>query len=166
MTTIEQWLAVVGYEGSYEVSNFGRVRSYKRGRRLILRERPRNGYLAVVLYTRGVPKTESINILVLQAFVGPKPDGEECLHLDDCKIHNHLDNLKWGTHAENIAMRNHAKGEKQGSSKLTKASILEIRAMRPTHTLQSIADKFSIHNTTVSGIVRGKAWAHVKGESF
>jgi hypothetical protein len=112
----EQWLPVVGYEGYYEVSDHGRVRSvdrwiitkigihrFCRGR--ILRPaKNTGGYLSIVLCINNTQNTKAIHDLVLRAFVGPPPKSNmECLHGPLGKQHNYANQLKWGTHQENIA---------------------------------------------------------------
>lgn len=112
----EIWKPVAGHDG-YEVSNLGRVRSLDRiikrrasraqpnGAMVHLKGKPispgvsSSGHLLVML-GRGAPRL--IHRLVLEAFIGPCPDGMEALHFDDVKSHNHLGNLRWGTRSENL----------------------------------------------------------------
>jgi NUMOD4 motif/HNH endonuclease len=111
----ERWLPVVGYEGYYEVSDQGRVRSLDRviidlgGRR----KRPEAGrilspvmdvrghYLHVGLWRNGKPTTRPIHLLVIRAFIGPPPADMECLHGPNGKLDNRLSNLSYGTHSQN-----------------------------------------------------------------
>lgn len=117
----EIWKDIEGYEGLYEVSNFGNVRSKdhettviakhrtyklpKKGRVLTPTTR-RHGYLAVQLYGRGGHETRgmrtySIHRLVAQAFI-PNPNGyTEVNHKDECKTNNHVENLEWISHVDN-----------------------------------------------------------------
>ena len=107
--TLEQWAAVVGWEGLYEVSDFGRVRSLRRwtpagmrgGRILKPRRLPKTGYLRVSLCKNGERHDAYIHQLVLQAFVGPCPAGQEVRHLDGNPARNVRSNLCWGTKSEN-----------------------------------------------------------------
>lgn len=111
MTAAEEWRAVPGYEGAYEVSNLGAVRSLDRvtdrGRRWKGRAMTpspmRNGYLIVTLWKDGKQKSPLVHRLVLAAFVGPAPDGCESLHANGARDDNRLANLSWGTHAQNQA---------------------------------------------------------------
>jgi hypothetical protein len=114
---VEQWRAIPGFEGFYEVSDLGRVRSlerdepYRRRPGSFLRRRPArllalsrgsNGYLTVLL--RG--KTHTVHTLVLKAFVGPRPAGLCCCHFPDpSPANNQLSNLRWDTYAANNAER-------------------------------------------------------------
>jgi len=120
----EQWLPVVGYEGAYEVSDLGRVRSVDR-RRLggamirgrILKPRPLpNGRLRVSLARLGTATDAYVYRLVLGAFIGPCPVGMEALHWDDDSSNNALVNLRWGTRTDN--MRDMSRNER-GNAGLT-----------------------------------------------
>ena len=106
---LEQWRPVVGYEGRYEVSDLGRVRSLDRirsnGRKWrgrVLRPVPmERGYLSVNLWLDNTPRMHLTHRLVLAAFEGPAPEGSEGRHLDGNPSNNALFNLAWGTHSEN-----------------------------------------------------------------
>lgn len=104
-------MPVPGYE-DYEVSDQGRVRSLTRSVRSrwgtpkalkgrVLRQCDQGKYLVVTLYRDRVPKMFTVHRLVLLAFVGPCPEGQEGLHFDDDGKNNRLENLRWGSHIEN-----------------------------------------------------------------
>lgn len=112
---MEIWRPIIGYEGLYEVSNFGNVRSIDhsantnirfnskriiRGRVLKLNLK-NNGYYNVDLCREGKISSKSVHRLVAEAFL-PNPD---CLrvvnHIDGCKTNNHVSNLEWVTYREN-----------------------------------------------------------------
>lgn len=109
----EEWKPIPGYEGYYEVSSHGRVRSLdrevhtkngqarRRKGRLKKPSRRANGYPQTLLCREGKRKNKYVHRLVLEGFVGPCPDGMECLHIDGNKTNNHVDNLRWGTGSEN-----------------------------------------------------------------
>lgn len=96
----ELWLPVVDYETRYHVSDFGNVFSVKASRNL--HPSLSHGYLVVNLYngTRK-PLLKPVHIIVLEAFVGPRPDGLEGLHSNDIRLDNHSANLYWGTRSDN-----------------------------------------------------------------
>lgn len=109
----EEWRAIPGYEGVYEVSESGRVRSLDRlveckngrqrwtkGRELKTGRHP-FGYRKVELNKGGVSAFPNVHTLVLLAFVGPCPGGMECCHNDGNPENNHVSNLRWGTRSEN-----------------------------------------------------------------
>lgn len=109
----EEWRPVVGYEGRYEVSNHGRVRSldrtiqckdgrtqrWKGGIKKLCKNH--SGYPTVGLQRDGKKRTEYVHRLVLEAFTGPCPEGMLARHLDDNPENNNIDNLKWGSPRDN-----------------------------------------------------------------
>jgi len=109
-STSERWLPVVGYEGLYEVSDRGRVRSLPRynprggpqgGQILQGRPLSGSGYLRVYLCKGGSRRDWRIHRLVLLAFVGPCAEGHVVRHLDGDPARNWLTNLAYGTYSEN-----------------------------------------------------------------
>jgi hypothetical protein len=112
---IEQWKPVVGFEGLYEVSDFGRVRSMERivphatGGRLTLpmrilvgSKRAQQKYPMVNLWRMNKQHAKYVHALVLEAFVGPRPPKHDACHADGSKDNNSLSNLRWGTRKENM----------------------------------------------------------------
>jgi hypothetical protein len=97
-----QWRPVVGYEGRYEVSDTGIVRSFL-GRNVIylVPIKMHRGHLTVSLCKNGKMAPQFIHRLVLEAFVGPCPPGMMCRHLNGDPSDNDLENLRWGTASEN-----------------------------------------------------------------
>lgn len=109
----ETWLPVVGYEGCYEVSDHGRLRSVDRvvtrgghsmkvsGRIL----RPGIGHAGRVgfpLKRDGQKTSKRVSVLVLTAFVGPRPPGYVGCHNDGDPTNNRLSNLRWDTQSANV----------------------------------------------------------------
>jgi NUMOD4 motif/HNH endonuclease len=95
----EFWVPVRGFEGKYEVSNRGRVRSYARSeRRLLKQPRNTNGRPVIGLNRRRI----YVHTVVAEAWLGPRPHRQECMHDNDCKTDNHIRNLRWGTRSENM----------------------------------------------------------------
>lgn len=113
----EIWLAVPEYEGIYEVSSHGKVRSltrqiartggdpHTRRGRVMKPVANSQGYMVVTLRANGRKSSKRVHHLVLLAFVGPRPEGTWGLHNDDVKSNNHVDNLYWGTPAHNARDR-------------------------------------------------------------
>src|SRR5215510_6636158 len=123
--TSERWLPVVGYEDIYEVSDRGRVRSVDRiiihprnrwgnshearrkGKVLKLARMKRKDGQPSYLYaklcrdTKADHRTVQVHLLVLEAFVGPRPAGQQCAHNDGDMHNNHLSNLRWTTPKDN-----------------------------------------------------------------
>ena len=111
MIEIEEFRDIPGYEGLYEVSNLGRVRSLET-ERILKPSKNTWGYLFVSLYKNGIKKAVRIHRLVALAFI-PNPDNLPCInHKDEDKTNNTVDNLEWcddkynanyGTRNERIA---------------------------------------------------------------
>lgn len=99
----ERWLPVPGYEGHYEVSDLGRIRTVKRGQsRVLSPHRHPNGYRQLSLTRSGIREGWTVHRVVMTAFVGPPPCGQEVRHLDGDPGNNRLSNLAYGTRAENM----------------------------------------------------------------
>lgn len=113
---LEAWKPVVGYEGMYEVSYLGRVRSVDRaifqtgsrpcfktrhGKMMSIFPMKSTGYLCVRLCRDGRAVTRTVHSLVLEAFHGPCPEGMESLHGKGGQHDNSAPNLHWGTRSEN-----------------------------------------------------------------
>ena len=120
---IEEYRPVKGYEGLYEVSNFGNVKSLERTDYLGRKVKERilkagigsNGYLLVILFYDGLRFTKYIHKLVSIAFLNHLPNGNKIVvdHIDNNKSNNRLDNLQLITNRENLSK------EKRGTSKYT-----------------------------------------------
>lgn len=105
---IEVWKDVVGYEGLYQVSNLGNVKSLKRiksnnqpTKEKVMKKYIGKGYYRVALYLDGKMKNKSVSRLVAQAFI-PNPENKPCInHINGIKNNNQLYNLEWCTILEN-----------------------------------------------------------------
>lgn len=116
----ERWLPVVGYEGFYEVSSLGRVKSLnynKTGKEKIMKQvKNRNGYLQVGLCKNGKMILKSVHRLVAVAFI-PNPNNyPQVNHINENKEDNRVDNLEWCTRKYNT---NYGTRNERISSKLT-----------------------------------------------
>lgn len=106
----EQWMPIKGYEGLYEVSNLGRVRSFDRidkiGRlhkgRILKDAKDGGGYPFVGLFKDGVCSKRKVHHLVAEAFLGERPNGYEVNHKDENKTNNCCNNLEYVTRKENL----------------------------------------------------------------
>ena len=111
----EEFRSISGYEGLYEVSNFGNVKSLINNKILkpCLGSR---GYYMVRVYKDNKGNTMSIHVLVAMAFLGHKPDGYKIVvdHIDNNKLNNHVSNLQLISNRENTS-----KDKKNGTSKYT-----------------------------------------------
>lgn len=105
--TMEEWRDVPGYEGFYQISSLGRLRSLDResgGKKYsgkIISSKRRSGYIVDILCKDGVRKTCRRHRLVAEAFLPNPEEKPEVNHIDGNKINNCIDNLEWATHREN-----------------------------------------------------------------
>ena len=169
----ENWMPVVGYEGLYEVSDLGRVKSLARRTRTIkVKERilkPVNvyGYQTVQLCKEGAIKGKRIHRLVLETFVGPCPEGCEASHrFDNDRTNNTLDNLCWETRSVNLDRKRehgtHQQGERHGCHRLLEADVYLARLMEKMGWQQRhLADYFGVAQSTMWAALRGKTWSHL-----
>lgn len=115
----EKWLAIADYEGYYEVSSWGRVRSLDRitrgrgGCQRLVRGRVLSPSVDGKRYQRVIlspgKRTALVHTLVAEAFLGPRPEGLVVMHADDNPSNNHVSNLSYGTYAAN-SQQCHARG--------------------------------------------------------
>ena len=101
LACMEIWKVIPGYVGQYEVSDQGRVRSFRRNLqgRVLKPGRMPAGHMSVAL---GRKNSQCVHKLVLLAFVGAAPARHECLHINGVPNDNRLINLRWGTRSENM----------------------------------------------------------------
>ena len=130
----ELWREIPGWEGLYEVSRLGEVRGlpkqiknnlgvsrYWKARQLQRFSSP-SGYQVVNLSCEGFNQQRKVHQLVLEAFVGPRSDGQQCRHLDNDPANNKLENLVWGSAKENgkdKSAHGAAKGDRNPKAKVT-----------------------------------------------
>lgn len=165
----ERWKAIPGWAG-YEVSNIGKVRSYRRHERRIDIPLPhpvngtiKRGYHMVFLRSPKKRAYVAVHRLVLLAFVGLPPRGQECCHCDGNSLNNNLVNLRWDTSAANAKDRERhgrtAKGESAGRSKLTNRNVLHIR--KSGESAAKLSAKYGVREEHVNKIRKGLAWKHL-----
>lgn len=154
-----------GYEGLYEVSCTGRVRSLIKRVPHILRLSPMPaGYLTVGLHKDRIQRTHSVHALVAQAFMGDRPTGYQVNHKNAIKSDNALLNLEYVTPSQNrshsFALGNESTaGENSRTAKLTKAQVSAIRKFVASGEKQrDVGDRFRVTQSAVSLINSGKRW--------
>ena len=133
MSTNEEWRAIEGYEGLYEVSNLGRVRSLDRTiddrrykGRILKGCESLDGYLKIGLHKDGTIKTTKVHRLVALAFV-PNPDSKETVnHINENKHDNRACNLEWLTIQENLAHGTVAERRRAGNREHNSVPVYKI----------------------------------------
>lgn len=170
-----EWRAVRGYAGYYEVSSCGQVRSLDRTctdghvyRGRLLKQRPNvKGYLRVALSFGCKTVSRSVHSLVLEAFVGKRPDGHETRHLNGIKSDNRLENLQWGTRLENaVDKRIHgviAEGETHYRAKVSATDVEAILSLsKDGKSRADLSRQFGLSKSAIGHILRGRTWTCLK----
>lgn len=177
-TANEIWLPVVGYEGSYEVSDAGRVKSIDRWiphKRFGMQNRKgimlkpavnnKGGHLGVKLCRHGKARHSFIHRLVLQAFVGPCPHMHECAHWDGDPTNNRLPNLRWATKPSNYNDRRRHGTDNAGSNNSAAvlgpedANVIQRLLAEGRATQDQLAELFGVGQVTISRIHLGNHWS-------
>lgn len=158
----EIWKDIAGYEGRYQVSNFGNVKSlaYKKHRILKI-DINSNGYARVCLSNK---KWFFVHRLVANAFV-PNPHQLPVVnHLDENRLNNSFNNLEWCTQKQNLAYSN--VGKKINADKCKKLIAINLTAGESL-SFRSIreAERLGFNRRTIQGCIQGKYKQH-KGYSW
>ena len=155
-------------DSKYLVSDKGFVVSLKYNkRRSLSRQIDSLGYYRVIICINGKPRTKRIHTMVLETFVGPRPDELECRHLDGNSLNNNLSNLKWGTRKENSEDTQKHNGPRIGSNnpsvKLTDEMVIEIKQLLESGKKQAeLAAKYGVTISTISSINLKTSWRHIE----
>ena len=125
------------------------------------------GRLQVLLCKGGRPYTRKVHRLVLEAFIGPCPEGMEACHDPDRTItNNHLHNLRWDTHKGNCAdKKRHGTsqhGERHGMAKLCEKDVLDVRRrLALGESQKAVAVFYGVRPGTIGFIAARKTWSHI-----
>ena len=178
----EVWLPVVGYEGLYEVSDHGRVRSvdrvvthsrnrfnstgyqwHRKGQ--VLKPHPAGayGYPSVCLHRGKVQKTRHIHQLVAEAFLGSRPEGMCVTHGSKGRTCNELSNLSYGTLSQNAQDRVRdgtvQRGSRNTKALLTEEAVLLIYSAETGYGVNvELAKRFGVTTSAIKSIRQGKSW--------
>ena len=165
---MEQWKPAFGFEGIYECSTNGRVRSArnitssKKGR--VLKPHTGTKYAQVQLRKNGVYHHTYIHRLVMATFVGPS--SLTVNHKNGVKTDNRIENLEYATNQENLLHATRVLGKRRGTlhwkARLNDTDIRDIRRrLFSGETHQSIADAYSVCRVNITCIAIGRTWKHV-----
>lgn len=168
---IEVWRDIPNYEGFYQVSNFGRIKSVKRViirrngtkntcQEKVLKLNTNKGYYYISLFKNGVSKTFGVHQLVLRAFVGVQDKGIEVRHLDNNPFNNRLENLAYGTKSDNMQDAIKCGSLSRSHTSLTDEQVISI--LSDTRKECEIARAYGIHPGTVNAIKQRKSFKHLK----
>lgn len=174
--TEEIWMDIPGYEGQYQASSYGRIRSldrtlmYKPSRRRKAFTISKTGQLLKPISNKRTQyqsvflsgKRIDIHRLVTAAFYGPCPQGHEVLHRNGNRQDNRIENLAYGTHSENVRDTYRYGGKQQ---KLAAEDVEAIRFGLSTGlSMKELAGMYQISISNVSRIKAGTRYAWLKPE--
>jgi len=180
----EIWQQVFGYEGLYDVSDQGRIRTYynsggkgkrqvKRTPQAVLAFSPdRDGYLEghLIKNEQSVNKVKvRLHRLVLKTFIGTCPRGLEACHLNGKRNDNRLVNLAWVTHKENCSHKilhgTQQRGSTHPNAILTEKQVIRIKKMITAGVVMTdIAEAYEVTPGCIYDIKREKSWRHISWE--
>lgn len=165
----ETWKPIKGYEGAYEVSSLGNVKSVKRtivrggisqtvNERILLPKKAKNnGYLIVGLHVGGHVRYKYVHRLVAEAFLGVPVGGGEVNHKNEVKTDNRLENLEWCSHIDNV---NYGTGRERHDA-----------AIRIPVSCYTLEGELVRHYGSITeagkdlGVLKSSVWAALSGKS-
>ena len=175
---IEEWKNVEGFDGFYQVSNFGNVKSLGgwcgtslRKPHVLSVSLTRDGYEKVRLIHNGKDKTLRVHRLVAEGFI-PKVEGKNTVnHIDGNKRNNNVSNLEWVDrseqmyHAYKLGLKPSIVGTKNKGSKLTEEQVREIRNLYVPYSREygtvALANKYGVTNRGIGLVVNNKSYKNV-----
>lgn len=177
----EEWKDIKGYEGLYQISTHGKIRSLGRyiksknnserfiKGRILKFFRDKQGYLKKDISKNGKKETCRVHRLVLTAFDRPPKPGEQCNHKDGNKQNNDILNLEWVTAYENErhsieVLGKSNEGEKSGRTELINDKVKKIKILLKEEKLlqKEIAELCNVSEAIINQIKQGKTWKHIK----
>jgi len=166
---------IEGYDGDYQVSNFGRIKSFKKWRgidvRILTQIKDGGGYLRVKLYKNGKCKPKEIHRLLFETFNNYKlKKGEVVHHIDKNILNNDLNNFKLMTNSEHTILHKSGEkhpeiskkmsGENNPQVKLKEQDVIKIKESDLPQ--KELAEIFGVSQPTISLIKTGRIWKHIK----
>ena len=166
MSKIEIWKDIPNYEGRYQVSSLGRVKSFKFSKERVLKCAVNStGYILTNLYEKANRKAYKVHRLVMIAFIGESD--LDVNHKNGIKTDNRLENLEYCTRSENVqhafntGLSQSVKGERHGRAKLTRACAERIKYGHKGMMQKDISEIYGISPNQVCSIRTGRTWKHI-----
>ena len=174
----EEWRPVVGLEGEYEVSNMGRIRSLDRvlidkngrsmryrGKLLTPRKlgRPKGNTNTSYRYVyAGKRNNQLVHVLVAEAFIGPRPERHDVMHINGLRDDNRASNLRYGSRSENLRST-HLYGGRTAGQKMDAQTVLEIRKRKQNgESGHQIARELNLSSSAINRAANGSTYKWLK----
>jgi len=176
---LEEWRDIPDYEGYYQASNLGHIRSLDRFQaftdrgtdcvrfhkgKILHSYQEKNGYLRVHLRSGNMPRRWGVHQLIALTFLPhPSFDKAQINHKNGIRVDNHISNLEWVTPKENAyhsseILDNHKRGTRNHNCKLTEDQVRLIRKERPTSSLHKMAKQYNVSIYVIYAICCRKTW--------
>lgn len=156
----ENWRDIPGYEGLYQASDLGKVKSlnyHRTGKEQILSPtKGTHGYLQVDLYKDGVRKNCLVSLLVWEVFNGPIPEGMQVNHINEIKTDNRLENLNLMTCKENNNWGTRNRRMAKSRSKMVEQHTLDDTHICTWFSTNEIEREFGYAHGYISKCCNGK----------
>jgi hypothetical protein len=171
---MEIWKEIQGFEGLYEASTYGRIKSLPK---FVLNNRGggytkekikstqlnHKGYETVSLSKNGIDKRVFVHRLIALTFISNPDNKPQINHKDGNKLNNHYDNLEWNTNQENQlhAYKTGLNKSHRANVKLTLEQIESIKKeyIPKVNSQTKIAKKYGVHKSTIQAIISGRNWS-------
>lgn len=174
----EEWRPIPGYEGLYEVSDLGRIRSLDRyclgrdGRnefhagKILWAGPTKRGYAVVGLRDGKVKHTRTVHSIVAEVFLGPRPAKHDVMHLNGDRLDNRASNLRYGTRAENLH-QTYEYGGRAANGKLTREQAIDaITRMERGESPLALAEEYGVNSAAMYHIRNGTTFKWLRQEVF
>ena len=171
---MEIWKEVKDYEGIYQVSNLGRIKSlsrlnlrgFKIKEKIIKGGIDTHGYQMINLTKDGIRKTILVHRLVSKHYICNAFDKPDVNHKNGIKTDNRVSNLEWSTTQENVThayengLCSSKTGAENGRALLNESQVLEIRQIK-NKKISKIAIEYNVSWSCISSIINRKTWTHI-----